>query len=105
MRVIVATPDKQTLNGNRARLDGIEVRIVVSERAFFVGENDAEQLLVLNVGDAVEVAEGQELLVAGRLNIANPNLEERLSLTPEEVSAIEEQDIFLRAPRVKPQER
>ena len=82
----------------------MEVRSVVSERAFFVGENDAEQLLVLNVGEAVEVAEGQELVVAGRLNVPNPNLEEQLSLTPEELSAVGEQDIFLRAPRVTPQE-
>ena len=102
LRFIFSTPDKKSLNGNPARLKGMEVRSTVSERAFFVGENDAEQLLVLNVGDEVGVSEGQEVLVAGKLNVPNPNLEEKLSLSPEEVSAMEEQGIFLRAPRVDP---
>lgn len=104
LRAIISAPNKKSLNGNRARLKGMEVRSVVSERAFLVGENDAEQLLVLNIGDAVETAEGQQVLVAGRLNVPNPNLEEKLSLTPEETSAMEEQGIFLRAPRVVPAE-
>ena len=103
-RVIFATPNKEVLNGARARLKDAEVRTIVSERAFFIGENDAERILVLNVGDAVEVNEGQQALVAGRLNVPRPNLEEKLSLTPEEATAVNDQDVFLRASRVKPQE-
>ena len=104
LRVIISTPNQNTLNGSRARLKGMEVRSVVSDRAFFVGENDAEQLLILNVGEGASVTEGQQVLVAGRLNVSNPNLEERLDLAPEEASAVEEQGIFLRAPRVVPAE-
>lgn len=103
LRVIFSSPDKKALNNKRARLKGMEVRSVVSDRAFLVGENDAEQLLVLNVGDGVGVKEKQEVLVAGRLSVPSPELEKRFSLSPEEVSAIEEQGIFLRAPQVKPQ--
>lgn len=104
LRIIISTPNQKILNGSRARLKGMEVRSIVSERAFFVGENDAEQLLILNVGEGASVTEGQQVLVAGRLNVPNPNLEEKLSLTPEEISAIEEQGVFLRAPRVDPAE-
>ena len=103
-RIILVTPNKEVLNGARARLKDAEVRTIVNERAFFIGENDAEQILVLNVGDAVEVSEGQQALVAGRLNVPRPNLEEKLSLTPEEATAVNDQPIFLRASRVKPQE-
>ena len=104
VRVTFAYTDKNVLDGSRARLKGAEVRDVVSERAFFIGENDAERILVLNMGDAVEVSEGQKVLVAGRLNVPRPNMEEKLSLTPEEATAVNDQDIFLRAPQVKPQE-
>ena len=104
MRVIFASPDKQTLNGKRARIQDTEVREAVSERAFFVGENDAERLLVLKVHDEVEVSEGQSVLVSGRLNTPRPELEKQLSLSPEEASAIEEQSIFLRAPKDESQE-
>lgn len=104
MRVIMASTDKGKLNGTRARLKGAEVRSVVSERAFFVGENDAEQMLVLNMGDEATVSEGQKVFVAGRLNTPRPQLEEKLSLTPEEAAAVNDQEIFLRAPRVVPQE-
>ena len=103
-RVVFVTMDPKTLNGDRARFKDMEVRNVVSERAFFVGENDAEQLLVLNVGDGVEVSEGQKVLVAGRLNTPRPQLEEKLSLSPEEAAAVNDQQVFLRAPRVTPQE-
>ena len=104
VRAIFVNPDKKVLNGARARLKDAEMRTIVSERAFFIGENDAEQILVLNVGDAVEVSEGQQALVAGRLNVPRPNLEEKLSLTPEEATAVNNQPIFLKASRVKPQE-
>ncbi len=104
MRVIMASTDKGKLNGTRARFKGAEVRSIVSERAFFVGENDAEQMLVLNVGDGVEVSEGQKGLVAGKLITPKPELEERFSLTPEEAAAVNDQEIFLRAKRVVPQE-
>ena len=104
VRVIVASPDEQTLNGSRARLRGAEVRTIVSERAFFVRENDAEQVLVLNVSNGVEVSEGQNVLVVGRLNTPRPELEEKRLLTPKEAATMNDQDIFLGAPRVKPQE-
>ncbi|QIN79206.1 hypothetical protein GBA65_12520 [Rubrobacter marinus] len=104
MRSVIASPNKESLNGDRARIRGAEVRNIVSERAFFVGESDAEQLLVINVGDEVAVSEGQNVIVAGRLNNPRPQLEEQLSLSPEEATAVNDQEVFLRAPQVKPQE-
>ena len=103
VRVIAATPDKATLDGNRTRLSGLEVREIVSERAVYVGENDAERLLVLNIGEATEVTEGQNVTVVGRLVTPKPELEERLSLNPEEAAAIEDQEVFIRARQVRPQ--
>lgn len=100
VRVIISSPDPQTLDKNRARLNGVEVREMVSDRAFYVGENDAERLLVVNVGDPVEVSEGQSVVVAGRLRTPQPELEKQLSLNPEEAAALKEQDILLRAPQV-----
>ena len=105
VRVIAATPDKATLEGNRARLRGQEVREVVSERTFYVGENDAERLLVVNTSEeATEVSEGQNVVVVGRLTTPRPASQERLSLSPEETTAVEDQEVFLRAARVMPQE-
>ncbi len=104
MRVIMAATDKGKLNGTRVRLKSAEVRTIVSERAFFVGDNDTERMLVLNVGKGAEVSEGQKVLVAGGLNTPRPALEEKFSLTPEEAKAVNDQEIFLRAPRVTPQE-
>ena len=105
VRIIVATPDQGSLDGNRARLGGQEVREVVSERAFYVGENDAERLLVLNTSEeATAVSEGQTVAVAGRLTTPRPAQVERLSLSPEETTAVEDQEVFLRAARVTPRE-
>lgn len=104
IRSILVAPDQAALNGTRARLKDAEVRAVVSERLFFVGENDAEQILVLNVGKGGAVTEGQTLLVAGRMNTPRPELEEKFSLTPEEAAAVNEEQTFLRASRVQPQE-
>lgn len=103
IRVIMTSLDNKTLNGSRVRLKDAEVRNTVSERAFFIGENDAEQLLVLNMGDGVGVGEGQKVLVAGRLNTPRPELEGKLSLNPEEAAAVNEQKVFIRASRVTPQ--
>ena len=103
-RLIFLAADPSALDGDRARFRGAEVRESVSERAFFIGENDAERVLVLNAGEAVQVSEGQKVRVAGTLNTSRPELEEELSLSPEELSAIEDQGIFLRARRVQPQE-
>ena len=66
------------------------MRNLVSVRAFLVGESDAEQLLVLNVVEVVEVTEGQDILVVDKLNTARPQLEERFSVTSKEASAINE---------------
>ncbi len=105
MRVIHAAQDKKSLDGDRARLRDQEVREVVSERVFYVGENDAERLLVFNAGkEATEVSEGQTTVVAGRLTAPRPALVERLSLSPEEATAVEGQEVFLRAGRVTPKE-
>ena len=78
------------------------MRTQVSERAFYVGENDAERLLVVHVGDEqVQVSEGQEVTVVGSLNQPRPQLEERLSLNGEEATAVNEEKVFLRARRVQ----
>ena len=103
-RVIVATPDKGTFDGNRACLRGQEVREIVSERAFYVGENDAERLLVINTGEATEVSEGQNVVVVGQLTTPQPASEQSLSLSPEEATAVESQAVFLTAARVTVQE-
>ena len=103
-RVIVATPDKGTFDGNRACLRGQEVREIVSERAFYVGENDAERLLVINTGEATEVSEEQNVIIAGRLRTPQPVLEKSFSLIPEEAAVVDDQEVFLRAGRVKPEE-
>jgi hypothetical protein len=81
------------------------VRDVVSERAFYIGNNDAEQLLVLNTGDeAVKVSEGQKVVVSGGLSVPRPQLLDKLSVSPEEESAIKEQEIFLRTQQITPQQ-
>ena len=100
--IFLATGNEKSLNGSRVRLKDMEVRTLVSERAFYVGENDAERLLVIYVGDEqVQVSEGQKVMVTGALNQPRPQLEEKLALSEQEATAMNEQRIFLRAGRVQ----
>ena len=103
-RIVFATVDKNSINGNRARFRGVEVQEVVGERAFFIGESSAEVLLVVLGGDQnaeqVGVSKGKSINVNGVLRKPNENLQNNLELSEEEASVFNEQDIFLRAGRV-----
>ncbi len=109
--VIATAPDPATLAGKQAQLTDVTVQSVLSDRAFWVGSGNTQQVFVvldesLDAGSAenqIVVKEGQRIDLTGSLKTM-PNTQQaqdQWDLTAEEAQQLNNQPLYLQAQNIQ----